>query len=101
MLLDRSLEINKNSFSLFLSDAAEYMVAAGATLKSLNPKLFHTTCVADLLDNCAMKIKSYFEDVNLLIGKVKLARVNNKPDKPNSLLLIACLSLLSQNGEAG
>ena len=126
MLLDRSLEINKNSFSLLLCDAAEYMVAAGAILKSLYPKMFHstsvadlssfslllsgaaeymvnagailkslysklfyTTCVADLSHACAMKIKSYFEDVNQLIGKVKLARVDNKPDKPNSLLLVA------------
>ena len=39
----RSLGINKNAFCLLLSDAAKYMVAGGAILKSLYPKLFHET----------------------------------------------------------
>ena len=47
--------MNKNSFSLLLSNAAKYMVAAGAILKSLHPKLFHLTYVADSLHNCAVK----------------------------------------------
>ena len=44
-----NLEINRSFFCLSLSDAAKYMIAAGITLKSLNPKLFHVTCVAHLL----------------------------------------------------
>ena len=47
------------------------MIAVGITLKSLYPKLFHVTCVAHLLHNCAMKIKSYFEDEDQLIAKAK------------------------------
>ena len=42
----RSLEMNKNSFCILLSDASKYMVTAGAILKSLNPKLFYFTCAA-------------------------------------------------------
>ena len=60
----RNLGINRSFFCLLLSDAAKYMIAAGIMLKSLYPKLFHVTCVAHLLHNCAMKIKSHFEDVN-------------------------------------
>ena len=45
----RNFGINR---SLLLSDAAKYMIAAGITLKSLYPKLFHVTCVAYLLHNC-------------------------------------------------
>ena len=56
----RNLGINRSFFCLLLSDAAKYMIAAGITLKSLYPKLFHVTCVAHLLHNCAMKIKSHF-----------------------------------------
>ena len=63
--------INKSFFCLLLSDAAKFMIAAGITLKSLYPKLFHVTCVAHLWHNCAMKIKSHFEDVDQLIPKVK------------------------------
>ena len=59
----RNLGINRSFFCLLLSDAAKYMIAAGIILKSLYPKLFHVTCVAHLLYNCAMKIKSHFEDV--------------------------------------
>ena len=54
------------------------MIAAGITLKSLCPKLFHVTCVAHLLHNCAMKIKSHFEDVDQLIAKVKAVTTQNK-----------------------
>ena len=54
------------------------MIAAGITLKSLYPKLFHVMCIAHLLYNCAMKIKSQFEDVDQLIAKVKAATIKNK-----------------------
>ena len=72
-----NLGINR-SFCLLLSDAAKYMIAAGLTLKSLYPKLFHVTCVAHLLHKCAMKIKSHFEDVDQLIVKVKALIIKNK-----------------------
>ena len=74
----RNLGINKSFFCLLLSDAAKYMIAAGITLKSLYPKLFHVTCVADLLHDCAMKIKFLFEDVDQLIAKVKAVTIKNK-----------------------
>ena len=54
------------------------MIAAGITLKSLYLKLFHVTCVAHLLHNCAMKIKSLYEDVDQLIAKVKTVTIQNK-----------------------
>ena len=53
-------------------------MAAGITLKSLYPKLFHVTCVTHLLRNSAMKIKSHFEDVDQLIAKVKAVTIKNK-----------------------
>ena len=70
--------INRRFFCLLLPDAAKYMIAAGITLKSLYPKLFHVTCVAHLLYNCAIKIKSHFEDVDQLIGKIKAITIKNK-----------------------
>ena len=39
----RNLGINRSFFCLLLSDVAKYMIAAGITLKSLYPKLFHMT----------------------------------------------------------
>ena len=54
------------------------MIAAGITLKSLYPKLFHVMCVVHLLHNCAMKIKSHFENVDQLIAKVKAVTIKNK-----------------------
>ena len=73
----RNLGINRSFFYLLLSvtDAAKYMIAAGITLKSLYPKLLHVTCVAHLLQNCAMKIQSHFEDVDQLIAKVKAVSI--------------------------
>ena len=77
MLLE-NLGINRSFFCLLLSDAAKCMIASGIILKSLYPKLFDVTCVAHLLHNCAMKIKSHFEDVDQLIAKVKAVTIKNK-----------------------
>ena len=74
----RNLGINRSFFCLLLSDAAKYIIAACITLKSLYPKLFHVTCVAHLLHNRAMKMKSRFEDVDQLIAKVKAVTIKNK-----------------------
>ena len=74
----RNLGINKSFYSLLLSDAAKYMIASDITLKSLYPKLFQVTCVARILRNCAMNIKSHFEDVDQLIAKVKAVTIKNK-----------------------
>ena len=84
----RNLGINRSFFCLLLSDAAKYMIAAGITLKSLYPKLFHVTCVAHLLRNCAMKIKSHLEDVDQLIAKVKAVTITNKtePEKFSAIV---------------
>ena len=73
----RNLGINRSFFCLLLSDAAKYMIAAGITLKYLYSKLFHVTCVAHLLHNCAIKIQSHFEDVDQLIAKVKAVIIKN------------------------
>ena len=77
----RNLGINRSFFCQLLSDAAKYMIAAGITLNSLYPKLFHVTCVAHLLHNCAMKIKSHFEDVDQVIAKV--VTIKNKTRQAN------------------
>ena len=74
----RNIGINRSFFFLLLSDAVKYMIAAGITLKSLYPKLLHVTCVAHLLHNFAMKIKSHIEDVDQLIAKVKAITIKNK-----------------------
>ena len=76
------------------------MVAAGTTLKFLYPKRFYLTCVAHLLHNCALKIKSDFEGVDQPIAKVILATIQTKPDKPNLLPLVAHFNLSLQDGNA-
>ena len=79
----RNLGMNR-SFCQLPSDAAKYMIAAGITLNSLYPKLFqHVTCVAQLLHNCAMKIKSHFEDVDQVIAKIKSVTIKNKTRQAN------------------
>ena len=74
----RNLGINRSFFCLLLCDAAKYMIATGITLKSLYPKLYHVTCVAHLLHNCVMKIKSHFEEVDQLIAKIRTVTIKNK-----------------------
>ena len=55
------------------------MVAVGAIPKSLNPKLFHLTCVAHLFHNRATKVVTHFEDEeDQLMAKFKSATLTNK-----------------------
>ena len=56
---------------LFLSDAAPYLVKAGAGLKVLYPKLIHLTCLAHGLHRVAETIRVKYKDVDLLVSNVK------------------------------
>ena len=40
--------------------------------------LFHVTCLAHLMHNCAMRIKDHYDLVDQLISRVKAATVKNK-----------------------
>ena len=60
----RQLEIKRENFSLFLTDAARYMSSAGKILKELYPSLMHVTCVAHLLHNCAMRVRAHFKNID-------------------------------------
>ena len=74
----KKLDIQRHNFLLLLSDAARYMTACTAALKLLYPPLFHVTCMAHLLHNCAEKVRSHFQQVDNLIAKVKVVTVKNK-----------------------
>ena len=75
----RRLEIKRENFSLFLTDAAQYMSLAGKTLKELFPSLMHVTCVAHLLHNCAMR--AHFKNIDEVIATIKAATIKNKDRK--------------------
>jgi hypothetical protein len=75
-LLD-DLGCEKSSLLLLLSDAAKYMIRAGTNLKVFYPKMFHVTCLAHLLHNCAERVRLKYDEVDFLIAKVKAATVKN------------------------
>ena len=77
----RQLEIKRENFSLFLTDAARYMSSAGKTLKELYPSLMHVTCVAHLLHNCAMRVRAHFKNIDEVIATIKAATIKNKDRK--------------------
>ena len=77
----RQLEIKRENFSLFLTDAARYMSLAGKTLKELYPSLMHVTCVAYLLHNCAMRVRAHFKNIDEIIAMIKAATIKNKDRK--------------------
>ena len=60
----RQLEIKRENFLLFLTDAARYMSLARKTLKELYPSLMHVTCVVHLLHNCAMRVRAHFKSID-------------------------------------
>jgi len=74
----RSLETDRQNFCLLLSDAARYMTSAGKSLKVLYPQLFHITCLSHLVHNCALKVKTKYDNVDQLIARIKAATVKNR-----------------------
>jgi len=74
----KKLNIERNNFVLLVSDAARYMTACTNTLKTLFPQLFHITCLAHMLHNCAEKVRGHFAEVDNLIAAVKAVTVKNK-----------------------
>ena len=77
----RQLEIKRENFSLFLTDAARYMSLAGKTSKELYPSLMHVTCVAHLLHNCAMRVRARFKNIDETIATIKAATIKNRDCK--------------------
>ena len=77
----RQLEIKRENFSLFLTDAARYMSLAGKTLKKLYPSLMHVICVAHLLNNCAMHVRAHFKNIDEIIATIKAATIKDKDRK--------------------
>ena len=77
----RQLEIKRENFSLFLTDAARYMSSAGKTLKELYPSLMHVICVAHLLHNCAMRVHAHFKNIDEVIATIKAATIKNEDRK--------------------
>ena len=54
------------------------MTLAVKTIKLLYPQLFHVTCIAHLLHNCALKVKAHYDIVDQLIARLKALIVKNK-----------------------
>ena len=77
----RQLEIKRENFSLFLTDAAQYMSLAGKILKELYSSLMHVTCVAHLLHNCTMRVHAHFKNIDEIIATIKAATIKNKDRK--------------------
>ena len=77
----RQLKIKRENFSLFLTDAARYMSSAGKTSKELYLSLMHVTCVAHLLQNCAMRVRAHFKNIDEVIATIMAATIKNKDHK--------------------
>jgi len=71
----KNIGVNRNHFLLEISDTASYMILAGKMLKNFYPKLFHLLCLAHLLHDCVLKIKTNFKEVDELIARVKAATI--------------------------
>lgn len=71
-------EMDFDKIQLLISDAARYMIKAGKDLKVFYPNLSHICCLAHLVHNCALHIRSHFTNVDELIAAIKMLTVKNK-----------------------
>ena len=77
----RQLEIERENFSLFLSDAARYMSLTEKTLKELYSSLMHVNCVAHSLHKCAMRVRAHFKNIGEVIATIKAVTIKNEDCK--------------------
>ena len=77
----RQREIKRENFSLFLTDATRYMSLIRKTLKELYPSLMHVNCVAHLLHNCTMGVRTHFENNDEVIASIKATTIKNENRK--------------------
>ena len=94
----KRLDTPRDRFVLLLSDVAKYMTASSAALKLLYPNLFHVTCIAHLLHNCAEKVRSHFQDVD---KRLKHLLWRTRPADKCSVTLEALLNRLLLAGALG
>lgn len=59
----RYLQTPRPNFCLLLTDAARYNLKAATALHQMYPNLFHVTCIAHLLHNCALRVKAHYTNV--------------------------------------
>lgn len=72
------INASRDRLVLIISDAATYMVKAVRQMKTTRPNLLHITCLAHLLHNCAIRIKSFYKDVDSVIASLKALTIKNK-----------------------
>ena len=89
----RQLEIKRQNFSLFLTDAARYTSSAGKTLNELYPSLMHVTCVAHLLHNCAMRVRAHFKNIDEVIARSRQQQSKTKIARKIFMMLVCHLLL--------
>ena len=76
--ISRQLEIQRENFLSFLTDAARYMFFAGKTLKQSYPSSMRVNYVAHLLHNCAIRVRAHFKNINEVIATIKVATIKKK-----------------------
>ena len=98
--------IPKKSYGTLSKDAIFFgqpcMISAGNTKISVSQAVSRDVrnTFINFLHNCAMKIKSHFEDVDQLIAKVKAVTIKNKTRQAKLSTIVTHLSLFLQDGEA-
>ena len=80
-LILKSIEqynIHLNQIIMIISDAASYMKKAINDLNRNCHNILHVKCLAHLVHNCAMRIRGFYKNVDLLIASVKMITIKNR-----------------------
>ncbi|KAG0430016.1 hypothetical protein DMUE_5706 [Dictyocoela muelleri] len=75
------IQCQRENFSVILTDDASYMKKAVKILKTMYPNLFGVKCLAHLIHNCCMKIKSEYQKVDRLISAMKNLTLRNNTNR--------------------
>ena len=91
----RQLGTKRENFALLLRDTARYMSLAGKVLKELYLNLMHVTCIAHLIQNYAMRARTFFKNIDDVVATIKAAIIKKTKSSTNLFAVERSFSMLS------
>ena len=74
----KKLRVRREHVNLLMSYASAYIYRAVIVLREISLKLLNDTCFAHLMHNCALKVKTFYNEADNLIAAAKASVIKNR-----------------------
>ena len=96
-----NINIYFSNLRMIISDAARYMKKVIKEIERSQPNIFHELCLAHLMHNWALKMKTYYKRVHFFIASIKSITIKIKHFQAFLINFVFHQMLLLQDGQVG